>query len=1186
MPASKIVKPFVATLASVALIAAASPLWADDEAPLGGPLDFRPPKKLPVKTDDGSAERAIANFKVASGLKVKLWAAEPMLSNPNSMSIDEKGVVYISEANRFKGGVIDIRSAMNWLEEDISSKTVADRVAMVKKHANEKPGKEAIESTDAERIMRIEDTTGSGVANKFSVFSEGYNRIEDGLASGVFAYKGDVYATIIPNLYKLKDKNNDGKADSTQVLSTGYGVRYAFLGHDLHGMVLGPDHKLYFSIGDRGANAQAADGTSVMATETGSVFRCELDGSDLELFATGLRNPQELRFDNQGNLFTGDNNPDKGDPARWVYVVENGDSGWRVGYQAGEKPRDGGPWIAEQIFQTEQFNNANYIVPHVAHAGAGPSGVEHYSGVGLPAKYANAFFMCDYRGAAATSGIWAFKAVPKGASFELQSIEGKPIDRSTKIQDSSIFYGTGVVDCEQGPDGSLYFADWTQGWDRPFRGRVYRIVDESQADGPTTAPITLNPAKPKETITLSEQTKELIGQGMDKRPDRELAKLLSHADQRVRREAQFALAAKGADGAMILTAESEAGMSPLGRLHGIWGLGQVMRSTGSSKDAIGRTLINLLTDKDLEVHCQAAHMLGYAKYAPAYEGLAKLAADPEPRARYFAAMALGKIGKREAVPTLVAILKENADRDGVLRFGAVDALSRCADEASLVKLATDESTSARLGAVLALRRMNSPAVAKFLKDADRIVVLEAARAIHDAPIEAALPELAALAEAPLNKTKGANEKPKGSAPGPQGDPSTWLMWRVVNANYRVGDAASAQRLAAMASRDDLPDEVRSEALRDLAEWAKPGVRDRITNLARPLANRDAAPAREAAKGVVDALAKSKSDEVKVATARLMQKYGLGDPATLAATAKDAKAPADVRLAAIGTLVEHNDPQVPAVLQTLSTDKADSVRRFAIATRAKTAGGVPEATAVLDGKAPAGDKQAALVGLGESTDPQAVAVLTTWAQKLVAKQAPAELELEILDAAARKSDPKLAELVKQFNGSRDAKSPIGEYHESLAGGDAKAGFRIFSENAAVSCVRCHAVNGQGGVVGPALDGISLKHPREYLLESIVAPNAAVAPGFDTALVQTKSAGWKTGVVVSEDDKELVLRNPEDNALINIAKTDIKARERGPSAMPEGLHKALSKHELRDLVEWLASLKEAPKAGNLDHGTKEK
>ena len=70
------------------------------------------------------------------------------------------------------------------------------------------------------------------------------------------------------------------------------------------------------------------------ASGRGAVFRCDSNGSNFEVYAMGLRNPQELAFDNHGNLFTFDNTGDIGDKARVVYVLDNTDSGWDMAHQS------------------------------------------------------------------------------------------------------------------------------------------------------------------------------------------------------------------------------------------------------------------------------------------------------------------------------------------------------------------------------------------------------------------------------------------------------------------------------------------------------------------------------------------------------------------------------------------------------------------------------------------------------------------------------------------------------------------------------------------------------------------------------------------------------------------------------------------------------------------------------------
>ncbi|HEV3235473.1 MAG TPA: PQQ-dependent sugar dehydrogenase, partial [Gemmataceae bacterium] len=293
------------------------------------------------------AVKAMKGFRVPAGMKASLFAAEPLLANPVAFCFDEKGRCYVAETFRLHRGVTDDREHMDWLDDDLASRTVADRVALYKKHLKDKfPTYE----TEHDRVRLIDAAKGDGVADRSTVFADGFHTAAEGLGSGVLARKGNVYYTDIPNLWLLRDTKGTGKADFREALSTGYGVHVAFLGHDLHGLRFGPDGKLYFSIGDRGFNVKNKEGKTLFNPDSGAVLRCDPDGANLEIVATGLRNPQKLAFDEYGNLFTGDNNSDSGDKARCVYIVEGGDSGWRMGYQYGTAMSDRGPFNAEKIW--------------------------------------------------------------------------------------------------------------------------------------------------------------------------------------------------------------------------------------------------------------------------------------------------------------------------------------------------------------------------------------------------------------------------------------------------------------------------------------------------------------------------------------------------------------------------------------------------------------------------------------------------------------------------------------------------------------------------------------------------------------------------------------------------------------------------------------------------------------------
>jgi hypothetical protein len=220
---------------------------------------------------------------------------------------------------------------------------------------------------------------------------------------------------------------------------------------------------------------------------------------------------------------------------------------------------------------------------------------------------------------------------------------------------------------------------------------------------------------------------------------------LSHANQLVRSAAQdrlVELASQSIEPLKKLAAASDAAL--LARLHAIWALGQLAKGNHDLFSALAQ----LCTDKDDEIRAQAARTLSRAKGADEKtqiacgETLERLLSDPSPRVRRFAATSLGKIGFHGSLTKLVEMAGLHSE-DPVLRTAIVIAMTGGHSPEELLDAAKGASEQARLVLTVALGRQKSPLIAGMLHDSSQRVVLEAARAIWDAPIMAAGDDLAA-----------------------------------------------------------------------------------------------------------------------------------------------------------------------------------------------------------------------------------------------------------------------------------------------------------------------------------------------------------------------------------------------------------------------------------------------------------
>jgi putative heme-binding domain-containing protein len=136
------------------------------------------------------------------------------------------------------------------------------------------------------------------------------------------------------------------------------------------------------------------------------------------------------------------------------------------------------------------------------------------------------------------------------------------------------------------------------------------------------------------------------------------------------------------------------------------------------------------------------------------------------------------------------------------------------------------------------------------------------------------------------------------------------------------------------------------------------------------------------------------------------------------------------------------------------------------------------------------------------------------------------------------------------------------------GDIAAGERIYVSQ---GCLACHAVDQAAVQKGPYLGSSGAKFQRDYLIESILAPNAVVAQGFQTRVFQLTDGSMRMGFVTGEQDGVIELRDIAGQGSA-IKRSDVKEESSLPqSMMPAGLGDSLSIEDFTSLIEYLVSLK---------------
>ena len=1077
--------------------------------------------------------------KIADGLELSLWASDSLILDPIALQIDDEGKVYLTRANRPKHSEFDIRGHQDWMTPSIALQSVEERRDFL--HATFAPEKSAENdwltdlnedgshdwkdlAVEKEEVWMLEDTNDNGIADKATRILEDFNEEVTDVAGALLVRENDVFVGVGPDMWRLTDTNDDLILDEKTSIAHGFAVHIGFGGHGMSGAIEGPDGKIYWGIGDLGINLTSVDGEKHKYPNQGVIVRSNPDGSDFEVFARGLRNTHEFVFDAYGNIISSDNDGDHaGESERLVHIVEGSDAGWRANWQYGKytdpKNNNYKVWMDEKLFVPRWEGQAAYIIPPIQNFHNGPTGMTYNPGTALGKTWLNKFFLVEFVGNPDRSHIWSFDLKPKGASFELNT-------------DVSILSGVLPTGIQFGPDGALYLADWMTGWEPKNYGRIWKL-DVTKGE---------NDLKNERKETQRLMTLDYENQSID-----ELVDLLSYSDMRIRKKAQFALVQSNS-GFNALKDVLKEEQNQFARIHAIWGIGQI-----AAKDLDkAEPLVELLSDNDREIVAQALKVLGDVKYVDAGSSFISLLKHEDDRVKFFAAQALGRIQDKAAVQPLIAMIEANNDVDVYLRHAAVLALSRIGKTEAIVALADNPNRGLRIAAVLVLRRLQDAQVALFLNDEDEYLVTEAARAINDDwSIEKALPALANT----LTVEKFTSEP---------------LLRRAINAALRVGGEKELESLIKFAKRKDVSGVLRGEALATIGTWAKPSVLDRVDGRYRGKIERDPNIVKEKIEKDIPDFLEDTDTEILISISKTLANLGIeSHNLELFEIMKIHKSP-QVRSEVLKALGELQFKNIEMAMQLGMQDKDQEVRTTAVGLIPQleiSRKNLPSIVNPIFKNGSVREQQQLLTVLGELPLEKSSDVL----ERLIGQAKSNRLnESVILDLIEAVEATNSKTLIAQLDGIKETGNSIDAYRETLVGGNYQAGRRVFDRNPTAQCTRCHAIGGAGGNVGPQLENIGNILSREQILESLIEPSKRLAPGYGSVSLVLKDGQKVNGILEEETEEELTLRTSEAEPL-EIPVSRIEKRENMPSAMP-AMGRLISKRELRDLIEYLASLKQ--------------
>jgi putative membrane-bound dehydrogenase-like protein len=605
-------------LPALAVLLLASTLALADKA--DPPVEESQPKPAPawVKIiDHGTIDPRFKGYFLPEGVKLEIVAEAPAVINPVGLAFTDDGTPLVIEWRPDPGN-----NSLTHVEEITYKDGSKRKFATVRKKVKDV-------------VKALRDTKAAGVYDASDVV------LEDELPSALLPYDGWLYTASRGSVRRFKQSKLGGAYDVKEVIAQGFG---GVGDHQVSGVTLGNDGWLYITAGDGDHFAEGSDGSRATVLRTGAVFRCRPDGSKLNVFAQGFRNPQrDVAFDVGYNLFHTDTDRiigGKDEGCRLLHIPETGDFGWR---SQPTEPR------APDVRGADR--ELPGTLPPLAKTGRGaPAGLLIYNEAFFPEHYRGLLFAPDALG----KRICAYRVEPKGAGFEV-------VEEFVFLQsDDPLFRPCQMV---AGPDGAIYVVDcrtdaFGEGrfWGDGKNGRIYRLTWTGTKDHPAIA------TRGKDTwakIRKLSDEELLKALGSDNFSDRQRAR-----QEAIRRGEKLTPA--------LLKVIDDDDLDDQIRIHA---LGALLPQWNDGKVKEG--LRKLLDDRSATLRRMVVETIG-ANPRLANDAtsavLVRMLARDEPKVRRAVTLALGRINGPGTADILVNTLVAEDGKDVVLHDGLVRAV--------------------------------------------------------------------------------------------------------------------------------------------------------------------------------------------------------------------------------------------------------------------------------------------------------------------------------------------------------------------------------------------------------------------------------------------------------------------------------------------------------------------------------